>query len=239
MDNLYKRYTTTSVFAEDADKDKLLVWSKNYFKNHYSNLLPNEKDARILEVGCGYGKYIVALSEMGYSNCYGVDISSEQIEYAKVKLMLTNVALANAIEWLEDKDSLFDCIIGLDFLEHLSTSDLLSLGRRVHKALKPGGVVIFQVPNGISPLNPIIYGDLTHVRAFTPQSMQQFFLHVGFKSKGYYEIPPYIHGIRSAIRRALWITFFKPMIGIFVRVLHGRVVGGDIYTSNFIAYAKK
>ena len=239
MDNLYQRYTTTSVFSTGVSEDEFLTWSKNYFKTHYKGLLPRDKKARILEVGCGYGKYIAALSDMGYSNCIGVDISPEQIDYAKVKLKLTNVELADAIDWLDDKECLFDCIIGLDLLEHLPTVDLLNLGFRMYKALKPDGVVIFQVPNGISPLNPIVYGDLTHVRAFTPQSMQQFFLHVGFTPKEYYEIPPDIHGLYSGLRRVLWAVLLKPVIGMFVRVLHGRVMGGDIYTSNFIACAKK
>ena len=237
--NLYERYTTTSSLALDINEEGMLGWSKNYFRIHYAKLLPSDKSARILEVGCGYGRYIKTLLEMGYQNCYGVDLSSEQIAYAKTKLRLSNVEQADALDWLNGKDTLYDCILALDILEHLSTVDLINLGEKMYKALKPDGVIIFQVPNGMSPLNPIIYGDLTHVRAFTPQSMQQFLLHVGFVPVGYYEIPPYVHGIKSAIQRVLWTVIIKPVISVLVRVLHGRVMGGSIYSSNFIAYAKK
>lgn len=238
--NLYERYTSTSSLA-NVDEESVLRWSKNYFRAHYSKLLPTNKDASILEVGCGYGygRYIAALLEMGYTNCYGIDLSHEQISYAKTILRLTNVEQADALEWLDNKDNVFDCILGLDILEHLPTDDLLKLGEKMYRALKQGGVVIFQVPNGMSPLNPIIYGDLTHVRAFTPQSMQQFLLHVGFVPSGYFDIPPYVHGIKSAIQRMIWSGIVKPFLGICVRILHGRVMGGRIYSSNFITFAKK
>jgi len=237
--NLYERYTSTSSLAPGVDEEAVLVWSKSYFRTHYSQLLPTDKKAHILEVGCGYGRYIQALLEMGYSGCYGIDLSDEQISYAKTTLGLNNVEQADALNWLHGKEGIFDCILALDVLEHFETGDLLKLGKKLHGALKPGGRIIVQVPNGISPLNPVPYGDLTHMRAFTPQSMQQFFLLVGFLPCGYFEIPPHIHGVQSAIRRLLWMGVVKPLISFLIRIMQGRMLGGDIYTSNFIAVAKR
>lgn len=237
--NLYERYTSTSSLPHGVDEQVAMKWSKGYFRAYYSKLLPADKSAKILEVGCGYGRYIKALSEMGYVDCYGIDLSDEQISYAKSVLGLSNVEQADALDWLNGKEAMFDCILCLDILEHFQTDDLLRLGKKMYNALKPGGSVIFQVPNGMSPLNPIPYGDLTHVRAFTPQSMQQFFLLVGFVPIGYFEIPPHVHRLQSAIRRILWAGIVKPAISVFMRIVHGRVMGGDIYTSNFIAVAKQ
>lgn len=237
--SLYERYTSTSSLTAGVDEEKVLIWSKNYFRAHYSELLPSDRNAKILEVGCGYGRYLAALSDMGYKDCYGIDLSADQIAHAKTKLLLSNVEEADALAWLNDKEATFDCILGLDILEHLTNADLIQLGENMYKALKPGGVVIFQVPNGMSPLNPIIYGDLTHVRAFTPQSMQQFLLHVRFVPNGYFEIPPYVYGLKSAIQRILWTGIVKPILSALVLMLHGRVMGGNIHSSNFIAYGKK
>lgn len=236
---LYKRYTSTSSLPNGVDEETLLTWSKGYFRANYLHLLPQDKNAKILEVGCGYGRYIAVLSEMGYTNCYGIDISHEQITHAKNILKLVNVEEADAFDWLNNKVDEFDCVLGLDILEHFETDDLLKLGVSIYKALKPGGTVIFQVPNGMSPINPFIYGDLTHFRAFTPQSMKQFLLHVGFVPMGYFEIPPYVYGIKSAIRRGCWMAIIKPLISFVVLVIHSRVLGVDIYTSNFITLAKK
>lgn len=239
MNGIYDRYTSTSSLATGEDEVGVLAWSKKYFSTNYSKLLPSDKNFQILEVGCGYGRYISALLDMGYTNCYGIDLSPEQITYAKKKLQLSNVEQADALDWLRGKEAVYDCILCLDILEHLSTTDLLSLGEKMFRALKPGGIIIFQVPNGMSPFNPIIYGDLTHVRAFTPQSMQQFLLHVGFVPIGYYEIPPYVHGFRSAMQRVFWAGIIKPVISALVLALHGRVMGGNIYSSNFISCARK
>lgn len=236
---LYDRYTSTAALPSGVDQDGVLRWSKNYFKVHYSDLLPLKKSAKILDVGCGYGKYLVALSELGFTDTYGIDLSDEQILHAKSKLQLSNVEHADALNWLQGKEAVFDCILGLDILEHLSTDDLVVLGGLIHRALKPGGTVIFQVPNGMSPLNPIVYGDFTHVRAFTPQSMQQFLLHTGFLPNGYFEIPPHVHGIKSAVQRLIWQALMKPTISALVLALHGRQFGGGIYTSNFIGSATK
>ncbi|MEK7136708.1 MAG: hypothetical protein AAB853_00315 [Patescibacteria group bacterium] len=118
-------------------------------------------------------------------------------------------------------------------------AEMIDLAKKINMALKPGAIAVFQVPNGMSPLNPIIYGDLTHVRAFSPQSMQQLFLNTSFVPSGYYEIPPYCHGVQSAIRRVLWTGVIKPAIGAFVRMVHGKVMGGNIYTANFIAVASR
>jgi 2-polyprenyl-3-methyl-5-hydroxy-6-metoxy-1,4-benzoquinol methylase len=176
---------------------------------------------------------------MGYTDCFGIDISDEQISYAKTKLGLSNIEKADALDWLEGKNMEFDCILAIDILEHLDTEDLLKLAQKMFVALKPGGIIIIHVPNGMSPLTPFRYGDLTHIRAFTAQSMQQLFLYAGLVPLGYYETPPYIHGIKSFFQRIIWSFLFKPVTGIFVRIAHGRVLGGDIYTGNFIAVAMR
>jgi len=233
--NLYEKYTSTSSLVNDSDYSDSL----NYIKVNYGKLLPANKAATILDVGCGYGKYIKAMVDLGYENCHGIDMSDEQIAYAKNVLNLKNIEKANALNWLENKSEVYDCIISIDVLEHLNTSDLIELGKKMYSALKPGGHLIFQVPNGMALLNPIIYGDLTHVRAFTAQSTRQFFLLSGLKPIGYFEIPPFIHGFKSLIQRIFWELFFKPFMKIWTRCVHGKLVGGDIYTANFIAVGKR
>ncbi len=233
VNDLYSRYTSTASLVSGTDEEAVLTWSKSYFLANYARLLPADKSARILEIGCGYGRYLMALSEMGYTNCYGIDVSDEQISYAKSVLRLSQVERADALEWLLGNEAKFDCILGLDVLEHFQTDELINLGKKIHNALKPMGTAIFQVPNGMSPINPFLYGDLTHVRAFTPQSMRQFLLYVGLMPCGYFEIPPDGH-----LRGILW-AILKPCIGVLVRVIHGKQLGGHIYTSNFAALARK
>jgi len=230
--DLYQCYTTTSALTNGCDLALTLDWCKSYFIAHYSNFLPKNKTAHILEVGCGYGKYLKILSDMGYINTYGIDISDQQIQYAKNNLKLNNVEKADALNWLEGKDSVYDCILLFDVLEHLSNDYLMALGVKVYNALKPGGVLLVQVPNGLAPLSPFLWGDLTHTRAFTVTSMEQFLRNIGFSNFKFHEIPPHIFNCKDYIRKILWSLFFKPSIMLFLKLANGGIFGG-IYTANF------
>lgn len=237
--NLYERYTSTSALAKKGVLDEaVLTWSEGYFKSHYTKLLPINKDSSILEVGCGYGRYLKAMLAMGYSNCYGIDISEQQVEYAKTKLNINNIERADALVWLKNKISEYDCIFVLDVLEHLSNDELIELGIKLHKALKPGGVLIIQVPNGLSPLSPFLWGDLTHKRAFTVTSMEQFLKNINFNNFVFREIGPHIYTYKDYIRKILWLMLCKPLIMSFMKIANGGLFGG-IFTANFMVVATK
>jgi len=224
--------------SDDIDEDDVINTSIKYFVANFETLLPPNRDARILDIGCGYGRYLHALVKMGYRNCHGIDISEDQVKYAQQELGLLNVEYADAVGWLEGRANEYDCILAIDLLEHLTNETLLDLGEKIYAALKPGGILIIQVPNGVSPLNPYIYGDLTHVRAFTIKSMQQFFLHCGFIPEGFHEILPMVVGFKSAVRRFLWPILIKPSIVWFMFFVNGRS-RVNIYSANFIAVARR
>ncbi len=61
---------------------------------HISNLLNNlgiDKDASILEIGCGNGRILINLALLGYRKLVGIDISPIFIEDAKNKMSKYNV----------------------------------------------------------------------------------------------------------------------------------------------------
>lgn len=235
-EKLYDRYTTTAHLA-GVDEVLLSNLSGVYFRAHYGALLPSNREARILEIGCGCGRHLKEMLEMGYTNVHGIDISEEQIQYAKKKYRLSVIEKADAVNWLADKEGQFDCILALDVLEHLETEYLIRLGESVYSSLKQGGRFLVQVPNGLAPLNHL-YGDLTHVRAFTTKSMQQFFLLSEFNPIGYYEIPPCMSGLFGFIRRVLWFLVIRPTIIFYMLVAYGSRMG-RVYTPNFMAVAQK
>jgi len=237
-DSLYTRYRSTTALVPGVDEKALLEWSCGYFAATYRKFLPSDRTARILDVGCGYGRYLYALRRMGFTDCYGIDISGEQVAYAVSTLGLANVEHADALVWLDARRGTYDAILALDLLEHLPTDDLLALGRTMRDALKPGGRLIVQVPNAMAPLNPVTYGDLTHVRAFTVESLRQLFLAVGLVPGGFHEIPPYVHGALSAVRRAAWHAVVRPSLHLFVSLVHGKVPA-RIYSANMIGVASR
>src|SRR5437016_493267 len=48
--------------------------------HYYGRHLPTDKNARILDIGCGDGNSVYWLQQSGYKNAGGIDLSAEQIE---------------------------------------------------------------------------------------------------------------------------------------------------------------
>lgn len=63
-----------------SDKPIQVKHMTTYFKIILENLMPLNKDAVILDVGCGTGLAMLAIKELGYANIKGIDIDSGQVE---------------------------------------------------------------------------------------------------------------------------------------------------------------
>lgn len=107
------------------------------------------------------------LHSEGFTNVKGIDLSAEQVRLARERGLAVEVA--NAVTYLETTPETFDAILALDFVEHFSKAELLSLMPLIYSRLNPGGLLILQTPNGqgLFP-NQIIYGDFTHLTIFSP-----------------------------------------------------------------------
>ena len=230
--DIYQKYTSTSMLT-GQNEEELTQWSIGYFVAHIAQHLPENKDANIFEIGCGYGRYVKAVQELGYTNARGLDISEEQIEYARNYLKLTNVVVGDAIKCLDGEIETYDAILLLDVLEHLDIEYSIKLLQLVKAALKPGGVLVLQVPNALAPLAPNRHWDITHLRAYTPHSMEQHLRLSGFSTMAHYELPPHIHGAASFARLILWLLLIKPLIACYMLIANSCLMGG-IYTTNML-----
>lgn len=237
--DIYKNYTSTSVLT-GVDVEAFTKWSHKYFTAFILPHLPKDKQTRILEIGCGYGRYTSLLvNKLGYKNTIGIDISEEQIDFAKNHYHLTTVLKADALQYLQENSlEKYDIVILMDVLEHLELTYSIDLLRQINNSLNPGGKLIIQVPNGLSPMKPIFFGDVTHVRAFTVNSMSQILRMGGFNAFKNFRIPPLVHNAKSLIHRIVWTTLVHPLLYLFVLLSHGSPAGG-IYSSNLLTVANK
>lgn len=236
---IYERYTS-SLAPMEKDEEIITKWSFEYINTNILPHLPEDFEARILEIGCGSGRNIKAIQEIGYSNAYGIDISKEQIEYALDKLNLKNVSQQEPINFLSGKNNSYDAILLIDVLEHLDLEYSVELINIIRSSLKKGGVFIIQVPNALSPLSPHLYGDITHLRAYTSLSMEQHLRLGGFTEMKHKELPPNSKGVVSIIRRLIWFFCFKPVITAFMLAAYGGRINKDrVYTANMLTVAYK
>lgn len=234
---LFENYTSTQDLSF-VDSAEMIAWSGAYFDTYILPHLPKDKDSEILEVGCGWGKYITQLEDLGYKNTTGIDISPEQIEYAQKELGLKNVSLEDGLKFLAKSKKKYDAIYMMDVLEHLDLEDSINIGKLIYKNLKPGGKFIIQVPNGMSILNPIRYADITHTRGFSDYMCTQYMKLSGFESNSNHALPPMARGLKSTLRSLLWKGVVNPILKTYMLIANGTLMGG-IYTSNILSVGTK
>jgi 2-polyprenyl-3-methyl-5-hydroxy-6-metoxy-1,4-benzoquinol methylase len=139
-------------------------WAQEYFKLqensmdgiiHWINSISKfEKGAKVLDIGAGLGKAMIAMEQKGYE-VFGVEPSLsfynraiEKMEIKKEKLKLAK------IEDCEYEDNSFDFILFSAVLEHLyEPSDML---QKTLKWLKPNGLLFVEVPSSSWLINKII-----------------------------------------------------------------------------------
>jgi len=222
----------------DENEEKLTKYSIKSFNKYILPHITKNRKAKILDVGCGYGRYIKALNDNGYENVYGIDISQEQIDYAKNNMGLKNVEIYDALDFLKYKKDEYEVILLLDILEHLEIEQSILLIKLCYESMKDKGVLIIQVPNAFSPLSIHRHSDLTHKRAYTIHSIRQSLLLGGFTKINQFHLPIEVHGLKSLIRRSIWSIIINPLISLYMLVV-GASLRGGIYTPNLLTIAKK
>ena len=106
-----------------------------YYVHQYS--VPNP---RILDAGCGTGKNMEFLINLGFGDVRGIDHSTEAIEYCH-KRNLTQ-AQQGSITTILFPDSSFDVVYCMDVLGCLDESDRVVAAAELFRVLKPGGLFI-------------------------------------------------------------------------------------------------
>ena len=106
--------------------------------------LPSVKDGRLLEVGCGSGAMMNAMSNRGW-NTEGVDFDPGAVETARKKGL--NVSLGTLAEQRFPANT-YDAIVMSHVIEHVP--DPLAVIGECHRILKRGGLLVMITPNSTS-----------------------------------------------------------------------------------------
>ena len=106
-----------------------------------------DKDAKILDLGCGYGSLVYNIFHRGYSNIYGIDTNESRINIGHNHY---NVLQSNILHYSGDtipfKNYKFDIILCFDVLEHIYKLNNF-LKNQVVRVMKTNGLFIFSTPN--------------------------------------------------------------------------------------------
>jgi SAM-dependent methyltransferase len=225
-DELYGQYVSTFKGAPHADDE----WWRYKYLPLLADLPPH---AAILELGCGGGELLAFLGRQGFTDARGVDISAEQVELARKRGV--NVEVGDAFAALSQRQRGCDALIAVDVLEHFTRDELVQLAPLLFSALKPGGRLLVQTANGAGLFpRQVIYGDLTHLTIFTPESLAQLLRPRGFERLRFYETGPTPLRVRGRVNVAAW-SLLKLAVNAIRSVETGK--RQSIWTENFICLA--
>jgi len=120
------------------DEKKTIHWKMDFIRK----FIPAGVPGNLLDVGCANGSLLDNLRDNG-KKCFGVDISKPMIELGRNKPGLD--LFLGTLEEAGYPEAFFDWIISFDVVEHLD--DPLSTLREIQRILKPGGLLILELPN--------------------------------------------------------------------------------------------
>jgi 2-polyprenyl-3-methyl-5-hydroxy-6-metoxy-1,4-benzoquinol methylase len=241
----YRRVLYEKYFSNQGNNVAVVEYSlrhRQYYNDYFlTRFLPKNKSSRVLDLGCGYGTILTSLKNLGYSEVTGVDCSPEAIEFLHSTDLVENIIQADLTMFLEEaneKKLLWDAVLAIDILEHLTKDELVHILTLIRKVLASTGILIIKVPNAQSPIiaGTQVYGDFTHEIAFTPDSMTQVLRACGFSSVEVYEATPIRYTFMSSLRFYLW-QIVRLVYTFLYAVEAGAFDTSKVWTSSFFAVA--
>ena len=122
------------------------------------------KKSRILDVGCGYGRFLKPLHDYGY-NILGIDYNSEI-----VALNTTEGYKCLSVNDFKNSDvGSFDLIVLSHLIEHFNHDDLLKFIDYYISLLNKDGYLLIYTP----VFNSTFYNDFDHVKPYTHMGIDQ------------------------------------------------------------------
>jgi len=109
-----------------------------------------DRNSKILDIGCGFGTFVLACRKNGYE-AYGLDINSYEIDFAKRRMKNELPAYAGDAYLLASgkllpfQNESFSVITFWDVLEHIP--DYRKVLDEADRVLKPGGMIFSSTPN--------------------------------------------------------------------------------------------
>lgn len=200
----YERYRTTHISNEkrkaggtaQAHARRFPKWDRLI-----GPYLPTDRDAQVVDCGCGEGYLVSWLHARGFRNAAGVDASPEEVAVARsLGLPVECAEIAHA---LATRTRSVDLLIFRNVLEHLYKSEVVEMLTNAQRALRPGGAIWVQVPNAESPFGSRLrYADFTHELAFTQISITQVLRVTGFDNIRVGAVRANFRGLRGALWKA-------------------------------------
>lgn len=144
-------------------------------------------DAKILDVGCGSGAWLMRLNALGYRNLAGIDIRIAPFTFDNLTVDQVD------LDWkkLPFENQIFDFVTSIEVIEHLENTGFYL--KEIARVLKPGGHFLLTTPNTQSLLSRLRFfltgklkgfdekGDETHISPIFLSPFLRILMRHGFR----------------------------------------------------------
>jgi 2-polyprenyl-3-methyl-5-hydroxy-6-metoxy-1,4-benzoquinol methylase len=135
---------------KDEEAEQQRVWLEKTFFDDVRDILERQAPGQhVFDVGCGTGDLLAYLARHGYQP-FGVEPSFDLQQVAAAKGLPVEALTMDAYMQQRDSNRLFDAVLLLNVLEHVT--DPVKLMQQCRTVLGPDGICFVRVPNDFSPL---------------------------------------------------------------------------------------
>src|SRR5262245_31751421 len=126
-ERIYGRYVEAATVSLAPDSVAGLAPRRAYLARLIAEHFPADRDAAILELGCGHGALLHFAREAGYQRIEGVDGSPSQVAAAK-RLGIAGVREGDLRDVLSTiPPASLDAIVAFDVIEHFDKDELIDV----------------------------------------------------------------------------------------------------------------
>ena len=155
------------------------------------SLLADLPTGQWLDVGCGRGEWMEAVSKLGHK-VLGIDSNPASVRHCREKGLPAEET--DGLAYLRScPDASTAVVTALHVVEHWSMHDVLALVREASRILQPGGLLIIETPNpaNLRMGSTDFWNDPTHRRPIPAKLLEFVFEYFGFTMVKRLELNPY------------------------------------------------
>ncbi len=242
----------TELFEKFPDHSVFLATQKNAERKGKLGaglIIPlSRRGSLVLEVGCGRGDVLLALSQRGRI-CTGTEISEHMLELCNKRSKPDVKIVRCSADSLCFPANSFDVVFSQEVLEHLHPEDVPRHFAEAFRVLRPNGILAVETPNRRTGPQDISRGftciaEGLHLKEWTVRELIQKFREAGFvKIRGL--LAPQFFARRSEVIHRLTrvppiVKYFQDLFLVFVPTRYLRtIVGKFLGLDDIYLFAKK
>ena len=136
-------FFTARVDGYDEHMKSTIEGAESFYK-FTASLLPTEKNAKVLDLGCGTGLELEEYFSVNpLADVTGIDLTEVMLESLKEKFSDKNIiTICGSYFEVPFGEELFDAAVSVESLHHFTKEEKIPLYTKLRNALKPGGYFI-------------------------------------------------------------------------------------------------